>query len=204
MRRAFLLCRRLAVTCRKMDRFIPHSACAIFYFRKGCRAETQSALPPPASHHLCFWLWMPPPAQLLVSTSILLSPQALKTLERIQPTGWIAIPIRIVPVQDAKPNDLVSDIYHLIKADAVNGFVDTAKSELEYKPTEIFGQIVEHHHLSSRRRTIAVRKSTISHLHLWRSGNPDFIAVNFVSDNLKVAWCEMGMNPAAFEPCIDI
>lgn len=175
-----------------------------FLLPAGAPERSVEFIAPPPVASIDFTRGCPPPAQILVSVSILLSPKALEALKTIQPDGWEAFPIRIIVDPDDRPEHLASDIYYLMRAESRPDVIDLHKSDLKREDLALGSRILERYVLSAKKRLIAVRKQQISGRHLWRSDNMGFAKVQFVSDALKDAWCEIGMNPDVFEPCLEV
>jgi hypothetical protein len=136
---------------------------------------------------------------------IFLSEPALDVLKSFQKDGWEAIPMEAITIPRGLEKRLAGDTYYLLNLYLHRDLVDIEKSNLQRKVWHK-GTVVEKTvYLPDRdHRKIAIKKDLIGDTMLWLGDGNVCGDIFFVADPLKDAWCEMGMNPAAFEPCLDV
>ena len=136
---------------------------------------------------------------------LVLSLAALEILKRFQSDGWEALPLKVKSATKEGAEGLVGDTYYLLNLYLHRDLVDLEKSNIE--PTVLHkGRVIETtvYWLDRDHRKIAVRKDLIGDTMLWLGKGAILGNIYFVAEQLKEAWCALGVNPAVFEPCIDV
>lgn len=136
---------------------------------------------------------------------LLLSKPALEVLERFQKTGWEVFPMEATTIPKGLEGTLSGDTYYLLNLYLHRDLVDIEKSNLQ--PQLLFkGMTVEMtvYWLDRDHRQIAIKRDLIGDMMIWLGDGEVCGKTFFIADPLKEAWCDMGMNPAAFERCIDV
>lgn len=136
---------------------------------------------------------------------IFLSKPALEVLERFQKDGWETFPMKATTFPKGLDASLAGDTYYLLNLYLHRDLVDIEKSNLRPQVWHK-GTVVEKTvYLPDRdHRKIAIKKDLIGDTMLWLGDGNVCGSIFFVADPLKAAWCDMGMSPAAFEPCLDV
>jgi hypothetical protein len=136
---------------------------------------------------------------------LFLSEAALTVLRDIQKQGWEAFPMKAKAQEKRLNSKLAGETYYLLNVFLHRDIVDIEKSNL---PPYVWSKGTKYEkttrELTRDCRLIAINAELIGDTALWMGGIGVCTSVIFVADRLKQAWCDIGMNPAVFEPCIDI
>ncbi len=136
---------------------------------------------------------------------LILSEDALAVLKRFQKDGWEAIPLKVKSSIKEAAENLAGDTYYLLNLYLHRDLVDFEKSNIQPKVVGK-GTIVEKtvYWIDSEHREIAIKKGLIGDTLLWLGDGVVCGQIYFFADALKDAWCELGVNPAVFEHCLDV
>jgi hypothetical protein len=142
---------------------------------------------------------------VLSSPYFLLSEEALNVLRSIQPEGWQAVPLTVHPHEKNSADSFSKAQYNLVNIlvnrNVVNLEASNLKTRILHVGTKYEKSVIE---LSESHRTVAVKEALVGSTHLWSGADRVLDYVTFVSDDLKNAWCTLGMNPLVFEPCVTV
>jgi len=128
----------------------------------------------------------------------------------MQPKGWEAFSIELRPVKRQPADQPAPDVKLEAKYHFLNVFLH--KDIIHYEQGNIPavvrspGTVLERtvRWLDTNHRKVAIKKTEIGNEVMWHAIEPFKTSVYFVADQLKDAWCDLGVNPNLFEPCIDV
>ena len=136
----------------------------------------------------------------------LLSAPAVDVLRALQPDGWEVVPIAISPYEKASADTFVGETYFLLNPYLHRNLVDLSHSDIP-PHRRFLGTAFEdtvYRLRDKKHRRIAIKRDLVGDVCLWLGEEPVLTHTIFVADRLKEAWCDIGMNPAVFEPCLDV
>jgi hypothetical protein len=135
----------------------------------------------------------------------LLSEEALRVLKVIQPDGWQAVPMTVQPHEKKWASSFSKGQYCLVNVLTNRNIVDLGRSQIALRVINAGSKYEELiYEISEEHRIIAVKEAFVGSTHLWAGADRVLDYVTFVSDDLKDAWHELGMNPLVFEPCVAV